>query len=107
LKPEFDCTEVRAPISKGLQGYTKVWAFHPKHFNRQSRRLRYGENIQHPVGAATPGVAAAPVAFAGAIMAGLARSIEMLSLHAAEFGVGITTIAGSMLVLPRRPAAAD
>jgi hypothetical protein len=65
-----------------------------------------GEIVQHPVGAATPGVAAAPVAFAGAIMAGLARSIEMFSLHAAEFGVGITVIAGSMLVLPR-PAAPD
>jgi hypothetical protein len=51
-------------------------------------------------------VAAAPVAFAGAIMAGLARSIEMFSLHAAEFGVGITVIAGSMLV-PPRPTAAD
>jgi hypothetical protein len=46
-------------------------------------------------------VAAAPVAFAGAIIAGLARSIEMLSLHAAEFGVGITVMAGSILVLPR------
>jgi hypothetical protein len=34
-------------------------------------------------------------------MAGLARSIEILSLHAAEFGVGITVVAGSMLVLPR------
>jgi hypothetical protein len=46
-------------------------------------------------------VAAAPVEFAGAIIAGLARSIEMLSLHAAEFGVGITVIAGSMLESPR------
>jgi hypothetical protein len=39
-------------------------------------------------------VAAAPVAFAGGIMAGLARFIETLSLHAAEFGVGMTVIAG-------------
>jgi hypothetical protein len=46
-------------------------------------------------------VAAAPVAFAGAIIAGLARFIETLSLHAAEFGVGMTVIAGPMLVLPR------
>jgi hypothetical protein len=46
-------------------------------------------------------VADAPVAFAGAIMAGLARLNEMLSLHAAEFGVGITVIAGSMSVLAR------
>ena len=43
----------------------------------------------------------APVAFAGAIMAGLARFIEIPSLHAAEFGVGITDIAGSMSVLAR------
>jgi hypothetical protein len=46
-------------------------------------------------------VADAPVAFAGAIMAGLARLNEMLSLHAAEFGVGITVIAGSISVLAR------
>jgi hypothetical protein len=32
------------------------------------------------------------VAFAGAIMAGLATSIELLSLHAAEFGVGMMAI---------------
>jgi hypothetical protein len=46
-------------------------------------------------------VAAAPVAFAGGIMAGLARFIETLSLHAAEFGVGMTLIAGSIAVLAR------
>jgi hypothetical protein len=46
-------------------------------------------------------VAKAPVAFAGAIMAGLARFIETLSLHAAEFGVGMTVIAGSISVLAR------
>jgi hypothetical protein len=46
-------------------------------------------------------VADAPVAFAGAIMAGLARLNETFSLHAAEFGVGITVIAGSMSVLAR------
>jgi hypothetical protein len=40
LKSEFDCTEVGAPISKGLHSYTKVWAFHSKRFNHQSRRLR-------------------------------------------------------------------
>ena len=50
-------------------------------------------NRQQPWGI-TPGVAAAPVAFAGGIMAGLARFIETLSLHAAEFGVGMTVIAG-------------
>jgi hypothetical protein len=64
-----------------------------------ARRLPKHNN-QQPCGI-TPGVAAAPVAFAGGIMAGLARSIVMLSLHAAEFGVGITVIAGSMLELPR------
>ena len=58
-------------------------------------------SYQQPCGGDTPGVPTAPVAFAGAIMAGLARSIEMFSLHAAEFGVGITVIGGSMLVPPR------
>jgi hypothetical protein len=48
-------------------------------------------------------VAEAPVAFAGAIIAGLARFIETLSLHAAEFGVGMTLIAGSISVLARSP----
>jgi hypothetical protein len=32
---------------------------------------------------------------------GLARFIEMASLHAAEFGVGIVVMAGLTLVLPR------
>jgi hypothetical protein len=57
-------------------------------------------HTQQPCGI-TPGVAEAPVAFAGAIIAGLARFIETLSLHAAEFGVGMTLIAGSISVLPR------
>jgi hypothetical protein len=56
---------------------------------------------QQPGGGDTPGVAAAPVALAGAIIVGLARSIEMASLHAAEFGVGIAVTAGLTLVLPR------
>ena len=46
----------------------------------------------------TPGVAAAPVALAGAIIPGVARFIVMLSAHADVFGVGITPVAGSMLV---------
>ena len=49
----------------------------------------------------TPGVAAAPVALAGAIMPGVARFIVMLSAQADVFGVGITVGVGSMLVLPR------
>jgi hypothetical protein len=48
----------------------------------------------------TPGVAAAPVALAGAIMPGVARFIVTLSAHADVFGVGITIIVGSMLVVP-------
>jgi hypothetical protein len=40
-------------------------------------------------------------------MAGLARFIETLSLHAAEFGVGITVIAGAMPVLPPGSSAGD
>jgi hypothetical protein len=91
-----------------LQSYTKVC----EPSARGGSTINQGdcdtiEFVQHPLGAATPGVAGAPVAFAGAIMAGLARSIETLSLHAAEFGVGITVVAGSMLVLPRPVAAAD
>jgi hypothetical protein len=36
----------------------------------------------------------------GAIIVGLARFIETASLHAAEFGVGMTIAAWLMLVLP-------
>ena len=49
-------------------------------------------------GGETPGVAAAPVALAGAIVPGVARFIVMLSAHADVFGVGITPVAGSMVV---------
>jgi len=38
---------------------------------------------------------------AGAIMVGFARFMLTLSLHAAEFGVGTTAEAGSILVPPR------
>jgi hypothetical protein len=55
---------------------------------------------QQPDGAVTPGVAAAPVAFAAAIIPGLARFIVVLSAHADVFGVGITIAVGSMLVSP-------
>jgi hypothetical protein len=55
---------------------------------------------QQPGGADTPGVAAAPVALAGAIVPGVARFIVALSAHADVFGVGITAIVGSMLVAP-------
>jgi hypothetical protein len=51
-------------------------------------------------GGDTPGVAVAPVALAGAIVPGVARFIVKLSAHADVFGVGITAIAGSMLVPP-------
>ena len=49
-------------------------------------------------GGDTPGVAAAPVALAGAIVPGVARFIVMLSAQADVFGVGITAMVGSMLV---------
>jgi hypothetical protein len=52
---------------------------------------------QQPVGAVPAGV---PVALADAIMAGFARFILTLSLHAAEFGVGMTVMVGLMLVVP-------
>jgi hypothetical protein len=48
----------------------------------------------------TPGVAATPVALAGAMVPGIARFMVVLSAHADVFGVGITAIVGSMLVLP-------
>jgi len=55
---------------------------------------------QQPDGDAgdTPGVAAAPVALAGAIVPGVARYIVMLSAQADVFGVGTTVMDGSMLV---------
>ena len=56
--------------------------------------------FQQPVVCDTPGVGAAEFVLTGAIMAGLARSIETASLHAAEFGVGMTVELGLMLVLP-------
>jgi hypothetical protein len=55
---------------------------------------------QQPDGDVTPGVAVAPVALAGAIMAGVARFIVMLSAQADVLGVGATVNVGSMLVLP-------
>ena len=48
----------------------------------------------------TPGVAAAPVALAGAIVPGVDKSIVMLSAQADVFGVGTTAVVGSMLVPP-------
>lgn len=41
------------------------------------------------------------MALAGAIMPGVVRFIVTLSAHAEVFGVGITAIVGSVLVLPR------
>jgi hypothetical protein len=51
-------------------------------------------------GGDTPGVAAAPVALAGAIVPGVARFIVMLWAHPDVFGVGTNPVAGSMLVPP-------
>jgi hypothetical protein len=55
---------------------------------------------QQPGGGDTPGVAAAPVAFAGAIVPGGLRYIVVLSAQAGVFGVGTTAKVGSMLVPP-------
>jgi hypothetical protein len=57
--------------------------------------------LQQPDGDAgdTPGVAAAPVALAGAIVAGFDRFMVTLSAHAEVFGVGATVIVGSRVVL--------
>lgn len=58
-------------------------------------------SVQQPGGDTgdTPGVAAAPVALAGAIVPGVARSMVTLSAHADVFGVGITAMVGAMLVV--------
>jgi hypothetical protein len=53
---------------------------------------------QQPAGSDTPCMAALPLKLVGFAEDGLARSIEMLSLHAAVFGVGITLGARLMLV---------
>jgi hypothetical protein len=63
------------------------------------RPLGSGFSRQQP-GGDTPGVAAAPVALAGAIVPGVARYIVVLSAHADVFGVGMTIVVGSMLVPP-------
>jgi hypothetical protein len=54
---------------------------------------------QQPAGD-TPGVAAAPVALAGAMVPGVVTFIVTLSAHADVFGVGTTAMVGSMLVPP-------
>jgi hypothetical protein len=77
-----------------------------EHIPRALKSRRYGKCIGQPSvshqqpdgGGDTPGVAAAPVALAAVIVAGVEISIVMLSAHAAVFGVGITPVAGSMLV---------
>ena len=63
-------------------------------WHRESRLF-----LQQP-GGDTPGVAAAPVALAGAMVLGVARFIVALSAHADVLGVGMTAIVGSMLVSP-------
>ena len=47
----------------------------------------------------TPGVAAAPVALAGAIVPGVIKFIVVLSAQTDVFGVGTTVIVGSRLVV--------
>ncbi len=59
-----------------------------------------GESVQQPGACGAPAGGAAAVALTGAIIVGLARFIETASLHAAEFGVGMTIAAWLMLVLP-------
>lgn len=58
------------------------------------------EMSQQPGGGEAPAIEVVAVALIGAFIAGLVRSIEMASLHAAEFGVGITAEGWLMLVLP-------
>jgi hypothetical protein len=65
--------------------------------HRRKRTAR--PSHQQPGGGETPGVAVAPVALAGAIVAGLARSIVTLSAHAELFGVGATGVVWPRLVV--------
>jgi hypothetical protein len=77
--------------------------FAPLLSSARSTAIEWDLLLQQPdgdAGADTPGVAAAPVALAGAIMPGVARFIVTLSAHADVFGVGATVIVGSMLVPP-------
>jgi hypothetical protein len=69
---------------------------------RFARGLGQASFRQQPGGDAgdTPGVAAAPVALAGAIVPGVDRLMVMLSAQADVFGVGMIVIVGSMLVAP-------
>ena len=53
-----------------------------------------GPTARQQPGGNTPGVTAAPVAFAGAIVLGVERSIETLSAQPDVFGVGTTLIVG-------------
>jgi hypothetical protein len=63
-------------------------------------RIRFKNWTRQQPGGDTPGVAAAPVALAGAVVPGVARFIVVLSAHAVVFGAGMTVTAGSMLVPP-------
>ena len=63
-------------------------------------RIRFKDWTGQQPDGDTPGVAAAPVALAGAVVPGVVRFIVMLSAHADVFGVGITAPVGSMLVPP-------
>ena len=96
LEYKHRCGQPAAPLNS-------VLVLLPAH-RRRSQDVCTGSEFstQQPGGGAgdTPGVAAAPVALAGAIMPGVARFIVTLSAHADVFGVGITVMVGSMLVLP-------
>src|SRR6202051_946712 len=67
-------------------------------FARGRREARVPPHQPDGDGGDTPGVAAAPVALAGAIVPGVARFIVRLSAQADVFGVGTTVIVGSILV---------
>jgi hypothetical protein len=88
------------PLEPVARGTIIVWG---RTGRFASGRRKAAFSPQQPDGDAgdTPGVAAAPVALAGAIVPGVARFIVMLSAHADVFGVGITFVAGSMLVETR------
>jgi hypothetical protein len=85
------------PLEPVARGTIIVWG---RTGRFASGRRKAAFSPQQPDGDAgdTPGVAAAPVALAGAIVPGVARFIVMLSAQADVFGVGTTIIVGSMAV---------
>jgi hypothetical protein len=105
IKPKIPCADPNCAISyKHCKASTEV--------DRVSCPVGFGVRLwsndfssQQPSGD-TPGVAAAPVALAGANVPGVAKLIVVPSAHAAVFGVGTTPIVGGSMLVPPSPVIA-